>query len=254
MKLSVVECRPVLSAPTIAIAEVSGHYGEVVSHQISTSVLQNNDEQHRRIARELHDSASQNLVAVLMNIALLANNDSIDARSQALLDECVSLVEQSAAEIRAISYELYPPALDELGLSAAVESAAHRFQAATGIATRVNVSEQIGRFDRSIEIAMFRVIEEALALVRRCPHAREARIAVFFEACELAVSVSHHDHGSGISAFDSSVGLAPTTLVGLAARLREIDGTIEISRNRFGTRVTARVPLSRDLARQMQAV
>src|SRR5690242_8172008 len=120
------------SALVLRLAQAAGAKDRDLQH--------NADEEHRRIARELHDNASQNLGGVLMHIASLQANKALDEGTQAILSESVRLIEQSSDQIRDICYQLYPPCLDELGLTVALRRVGAAFEKQTGITTNIEIT------------------------------------------------------------------------------------------------------------------
>lgn len=203
------------------------------------------DDQHRRMARTLHDSTSQNLAAVLLNIARLETDGSINADARELLQQCASLVEQSSAEVRGLCYELYPPGLDELGLASALRSAAAGVESRSGIAVRLDLADDLGRFDSAIELALFQVVQQALSNIENHSGSCIASVSACSEQHGLTVSVE--DYGCG-EARDESSRLAGQYRRGLGMtsmeeRMRHVGGELHISSTSRGTRLRAFVPL-----------
>ena len=203
------------------------------------------DEERRRIARELHDGTAQNLFAISVNLARLEqlSNDRGDA--QQLIAECQSLGDQSLQEIRTLSYLLHPPLLDQAGLVSALQWYVEGFTKRSGIYVDL-YAPPIGRLPSDIEMALFRVVQEALTNVRRHSTSETARIRLERKPDEVVLEIK--DRGQGLSVaqdnHDSggliSVGVG---IPGMRQRLRQLGGKLEIASNHKGTTISATVPL-----------
>lgn len=222
---------------------------EASLRDLSARLLQLQDEERRRIARELHDSTSQKLVATSMNIALLQRAAPSNPRIASLLQDCAALVEECSTEIRTISYLLHPPALDELGLGPALRWAAMGFSKRSGIDVSLEIAEELGRFPRDIELAMFRVVQEALTNIHRHSHSRTATVTAYCDSAGLTVTVA--DQGCGVpqkvlqAAANSMLGVG---IAGMRERMRQLGGFLEISSGDGGTRIRAYLPLAENAA------
>lgn len=141
---------------------------EAVLRTLSGRLLRMEDEERRRLARELHDSTAQLLAALSMNLAVV--NESAEVlmpRTQGALAESVTLADQCLREIRTVSYLLHPPDLDELGLQFALPRYVHGFGQRSGINVELKVSPDLGRLPQVVETAIFRVVQESLTNVHR---------------------------------------------------------------------------------------
>jgi len=203
------------------------------------------DEERRRIARELHDGTAQNLFAISINLAKLAQLDYKDEMQQ-LIDECQTLGDQSLREIRTLSYLLHPPLLDQAGLVSALQWYVEGFSKRSGI--YVNITAQpIGRLPSEVETALFRIVQEALANVRRHSGSETATIRLECRANEVVLEIK--DTGRGLrtqNPFNPSddfheLGVG---IPGMRQRLRLLGGRLEITSNGGGTSVSAFVPLN----------
>jgi two-component system, NarL family, sensor kinase len=216
--------------------------------QLSSRLMQLQDEERRRIARDLHDITGQKLVAESMALAQIfqRNRGRIDEDSRRMLLECSMMTKDLIEEIRTLSYLLHPPLLDELGLAAAVKWYAEGFQRRTNIATEVEVASEVPRMSPDQEMALFRVLQESLTNVHRYSGSSKARIEVSFDGDNVRLQVS--DFGKGIKpkALDSikqegsALGVG---IRGMRERMRQLAGRLEISsRPGHGTRVVAILP------------
>lgn len=208
------------------------------SHQTDFSHWHADEDERRRIARDLHDSAAQNLVAVLMHVAELQGLCS-DERSKMVLNQCVELVEQSSNEIRSACYQLYPPCLDELGLSAALHRAADSFQKQTGVLTKVDIPSDLGRFGSEVEIALFRVVQDALAIAQRHSQPKQVSIRVRRDTTGLAASVVEQRRAERVRDLPLTKEAFGVGL--MRARMEEIGGTLSVKAHARGMQVVAHV-------------
>src|SRR5581483_5087430 len=138
-------------------------------HRISGRLIQLQDEERRRIARELHDSTAQSLAALSMNLGALSQEAArkLDNSANRIISESLGLAEQCAREVRTLSYLLHPPLLDESGLSDAVQWYAQGFSQRSGIEVSVEIPSGLGRLARELELALFRIVQESLTNVHR---------------------------------------------------------------------------------------
>ena len=210
------------------------------TRHLSARLLHLQDEERRRLSRELHDSTGQHLAAAKMVLSSLAAAQAGDRR----LSECVDLVDKSLQEIRTISHLLHPSGLEEAGFSNAARWYVEEFAKRSGISVQVNIADLPVRMSRELEIALFRVLQEGLTNVHR--HSRSTSAAVRFEALGSDVVLEIKDQGIGLSpellqqlrlAGGYGVGLG-----GIRERVREFDGTFEIDSDESGTCLRVTVP------------
>src|SRR5205085_3981382 len=130
---------------------------------MSGRLLQLQDEERRRIARELHDSAGQMLVALDMNLASVGN-DSEKLRPESIrsIAECKQLVQELSRELRTISHLLHPPLLDEAGLPSAVRWYVDGYAKRSKIPVKLELAPDLGRLPRDLETTVFRIVQECL--------------------------------------------------------------------------------------------
>jgi signal transduction histidine kinase len=203
------------------------------------------DEERRRLARELHDGAVQNLVALAMDIGMV--RDAIPARdvsAKELVDECVRLIEQSTNELRTISYLLHPPYFDELGLPAVLRDFVEGFATRSGIRVTLEIDPELGRLGHDLELTIFRVVQEALSNVHRHAQSPTAHIAIVRHAGFVRLLVA--DAGRGIPLeilAPGRVRLAGVGIAGMRERVRLLGGQLEIQSGATGTTICAVLPL-----------
>jgi signal transduction histidine kinase len=206
--------------------------------KLTTQLMRAQDEERRRIARELHDSTGQVLAALGMNIGLMEKQSS--EVNLPKFEECRELIGLATSEIRNLSYLLHPPLMDEAGLVSAVREYASGFAARSGLSIQVEIEETIGRLDSDREMALFRVIQESLGNVYRHSGSATATINLYRLGADIVLEIS--DQGQGLPA---EMGGAPKFGVGITSmqeRLRQIGGTFQIETGEAGTKVTALLP------------
>ncbi len=210
--------------------------------QLSAKQLQLQDEERRRIARELHDGTGQVLTGLALMLDAVVRTARLDEPTRKALEKAKALAEKCTRDIRTLSYLLHPPMLDEAGLRAALAWLVEGFTDRSGIATRLSMTQEVGRLPHDVEMALFRVAQESLANVHRHSQSRTAGVSVLAGPGEVVVEVA--DHGRGIPrgdlvrAVNRGVGIA-----GMRERLRELGGRLDIESNRRGTTVRAVVPI-----------
>ena len=210
---------------------------------LSSRLLDLQDSERRRIARELHDGTAQNLFA--LNIALsrmLQQSSSEDFRNS--LQECLSLCEQSREEIRTLSYVLHPPMLDEAGLLSALKWYIEGFSARSGIKVDLTADPAVGRLPIDIETDLFRVVQECLSNIHR--HSGSVAAEVQLDRNPERVLLQIKDWGRGMPAEIASGRALASPGVGIPGmheRLGQHRGNLEIKTSNKGTIVTATVPL-----------
>src|SRR6266436_601498 len=158
--------------------------------RLSGQLLRSQDEERRRIARDLHDSTGQDLVALATMLGeLRASTPSSSPKSRGLVSECQALAEHCIREIRTLSYLLHPPMLDEAGLEDAIRHYLDGFTKRTGIRVDLEVSPGYKRMTPDIELALFRVVQESLTNVQRHSGSLQAKIRLVRNADEVTLEI-----------------------------------------------------------------
>jgi PAS domain S-box-containing protein len=225
---------------------------------LSERLLRAQDEERRRLARELHDSTAQTLSALTINLALVGRFADLTGHPRAAkaLADSVELAEQASREIRTFSYLLHPPLLDEAGLSSALRWYVDGFVQRTGIQVELQNSPEIGRLSSDVETALFRIAQECLSNVHRHSGSTNARIRLVQDSSKIVLEVS--DNGKGLPAdlLDESDGAAASFGVGIRGmreRVRQLGGLLELLPGKPGTVVTVALPFSPAAAEQKAA-
>lgn len=201
------------------------------------------DEERRRIARDLHDSVGQLLVAIAINMATIKKEaHKLGPEAVRVMDENAAMIDEIGKGIRTISHFLHPPLLDEVGLPSALRWYIDGFAERSNIKATLDIPENMNRLPQPMEIAIFRAVQECLTNVHR--HSGSAVCAVRIAHDEDRVRVQVRDAGRGIPKekqlnIRSSGGVG---IRGLQERMRLLGGSLEISSNEEGTTVTAILP------------
>lgn len=224
------------------------HDSEKSLRQLSLRLLQTQDEERRRIGRDLHDSVGQYLVGLKMKVDSLKSAAVRSQRGESSeLAECSQLIEEAISEVRTISYLLYPPMLEELGLKSAVPWYLEGFTKRSGIKTAFEVSPEFDRIHSDLELALFRALQESLTNVHR--HSGSSTAIVRLLTKDQAVVLQVIDEGKGTQSKNLEdraqdwMGTFGVGLRGMNERLRQLGGSLELSSTGEGTTVTATLPL-----------
>jgi anti-sigma regulatory factor (Ser/Thr protein kinase) len=214
---------------------------------LSQRLLKVQDEERRKLSRDLHDSTGQTLAALKISITLLQEHCKQIPSTMVLTSEVAGLADQAIEEIRTMSYLLHPPLLDEAGFSCAAEWYVEGFAKRTGVNVKLDIATGQERLPIEIEIVLFRVLQESLTNVHR--HAGASEVRVCFQHQLEQVVLEIRDDGCGIPAklLDRLRGASADTGVGLAGmreRVHELNGKLEIESHGHGTTLRATVPRS----------
>jgi PAS domain S-box-containing protein len=210
---------------------------------LSREALHSKDRERRKLARDLHDGTAQLLTGINMNIGRLANMIS-DGEQRQLLAETMALSKECAGEVRTLSYGLHPPLLDELGLVTAVQSFGRGFGERAGLDIDVKVPADFGRLDSEMELALFRIIQEAIMNVHR--HSGSPRAVIELGRDSQEVRLTIRDFGRGTARPLSGSSPAPGVgLLGMRERAQEFGGDMNIESTPNGTMLTITLPLAK---------
>ncbi|MGA6980455.1 MAG: sensor histidine kinase, partial [Candidatus Sulfotelmatobacter sp.] len=227
---------------TVDLTRANENYRE-----LSVQVLRLQDEERRRIARELHDGVGQILAALSMNIARVRHeSDKLSNEAAAAISENAFMVEELNRQIRTMSHLLHPPMLDEIGLSSALRWYVDGFSERSKVKVNLDLPETLGRLSSEMELTIFRMIQECLTNVHRHSGSTSAAIRVWEDKQRLRIEVQ--DHGKGISTEKqsdlNSSDRAGVGFRGMRERLRRLHGILEVQSDATGTTVIASLPLS----------
>jgi PAS domain S-box-containing protein len=217
-------------------------------HELSSRLLQLQDEERRRIARDLHDSLAQQLMAASLNLAQLTKLPAAArAKRTAMISETREIVSDCSRQIHSLSYLLHPPLLDELGLATAIEEYAEGFSQRTGIRVELDLRFRAGRLSQEIETALFRILQESLGNIQKHSASESASIRLASNGDGLVLEIS--DCGKGIPGHELHTYAARqyklgVGILGMRERMRQLGGQLEIISSEQGTAVRAVLPVT----------
>ena len=213
---------------------------------LSQRLLKVQDEERRKLARDLHDSTGQTLAALKISVSFLQEECKENSAVMSIVADVAELADRAVEEIRTMSYLLHPPLLDEIGFSCAAEWFIEGFAKRSGVDVSAELSADGKRLPMNIEIALFRVLQESLTNVHR--HSEAVRARVCFQRQDGTAMLEVRDFGRGIqserlqqlreTSAQTGVGLA-----GMRERMNELNGTLELESDERGTTIRATVPL-----------
>jgi len=218
---------------------------------MSERLLRIQEEEQRRIAREVHDSTSQEMTALTLNLgALMAVRRSLPENAQKQVAESLALAKRVAREIRTFSYLLHPPMLNELGLWSAMQMFVEEFRDRSGLRVKVEISKELKAtsLHPNQEIAIYRFVQEALANVHRHSGSETAAVRAHLRDRMIEVAVIDTGHGfrsdllkeiQAASGFAGGVGIS-----GMHERIGYIGGRVEFRSDEHETTVAAVIPIA----------
>ena len=219
---------------------------EEMLRKLSARILTLQDEERRRLGRELHDSAGQLLAALHINLGVIAQRTQGDPALSSTVADSAALADQVISEIRTLSYLLHPPMLDETGLASAIEWYARGFSGRSKINVELDLDPALPRFPTEVETAIFRIVQESLVNIHRHSGSSIASISLRanFDGAVLVV----RDRGCGIApdilknmeACGANIGVG---IGGMRERARQLGGSITIRAGNPGTLVEVNLPV-----------
>ncbi len=217
--------------------------------RLSAKLMRSQDDEHRRIARNLHDSLGQYLTSIKLNLESLRRSDA--PNKDEVLSSALESVERSIVETRTLSCLLHPPLLDEVGFASAASWFADEFAKRSGIEVKLDLPDGMKRLPQSTEIALFRILQESLTNVHRHSGSSVVEVRLKSSEHESVFTVRDFGHGmrgeliqgSQINENHFGVGLR-----GMRERVNDLDGKFEIQSGADGTVITVSIPLRAELA------
>ena len=222
---------------------------EEALHELSARLLTVQDQERQRIGRDLHDSVGQYLMLLKIRLDQLEETFKSDGLTRNKIAECIHLLQEAVREVRATSYELYPPMLEEAGLKSATEWYLDGYVERSGIKTTLDVSCDPGRPPREVELALFRTLLECLTNIRKHSGSKAANVSLHIKDHKVRLEV--RDQGRGISpeileAYKrEQAGKLGVGLRGMRERVRQLGGELEVSSSGQGPVVRCAIPYSR---------
>jgi signal transduction histidine kinase len=226
-----------------AQAQQAARDSEESLRRLTVRLLRLQDEERRKLSRELHDSLAQYLAGVKMQLEMLSRSDPIDGR----LQEVIHLVDESISETRTISHLLHPPLLDETGFASAAKWYLEGFARRSGMEVAIDVPGDMGRLPEAVELALFRVLQESITNVHR--HAKSSKAGVTLKLLPGRVVLRIRDYGKGIppdllrslSTNGTRFGVG---VAGMRERIHELGGQFDVQSGASGTLVSVTLPYS----------
>ena len=222
---------------------------------LSNRLLRSQDDERRRIARELHDSAGQILTALGMSLGNIGQRVGHDPQLAEAVRDSRELVQQLSKEIRTTSYLLHPPLLDENGLPEAIRWYIQGLEGRSDLKIELCISESFGRLPCEVEMALFRIVQECLTNIHRHSGSKKAIIRIARKA--ETVSLDIQDEGKGIST-EKLVSIqgqsAGVGIAGIRERVRHLRGTVNIQSNPSGTTISVKLPVPADAISQPESI
>jgi len=215
--------------------------------QLSARMVKLQEEERRRIARELHDSTAQDLAAAAINLAVVNEEAmSLSPKAAKLLDDSSRLLNQISKEIRSMAHLLHPPLLDEVGFPSALNWLVNAFTERSGITVQLSIQPDVGALPEGYEAALFRIVQESLTNVRRHAQAKNATVRIVKASDKIVLEVN--DDGRGLPA-EISAASPPgysnfgAGIAGMRERVTELGGSFAITAGEKGARVRVAIPL-----------
>jgi PAS domain S-box-containing protein len=215
--------------------------------ELTGKLLQTQDEERRRIARELHDGVGQLVVAMSMNLAsIVSEKEALSAEARQNLKQNQALLEQASREIRTMSHLLHPPLLDEVGLDSALRWYIDGFSDRSKITVETTLASGFTEdLPRDMALSVFRIVQESLTNIHRHSESPTALVRIDRSPSEITLVVA--DEGKGIPAqIQSKISSGELTGVGLRGmreRVRQFGGHLDVRSNGHGTRLVAVLPI-----------
>jgi PAS domain S-box-containing protein len=217
---------------------------EEALRRISVQLLQSQDEERRRIARELHDTTGQNLAILAMNLDIInKSGESLGAPARKALAESVALLDRCYHEIRTLSYLLHPPLMDERGLIRALDGFVEGFTQRSGIRVDLEVPPNLQRLAEDVEISLFRIVQESLTNVHRHSKSSSARIRLSTDQTNVQLEVQDDGGSSVAQLINGNPAVLGVGVSGVRERVKQLGGQMEIESDSQGTTIRVTVPI-----------
>ena len=224
--------------------------------ELTARLMQLQDEERRRIAREMHDSIGQTLAALSMNLSRVrADIESLNKTARTVEDS-LALAQEVNKEVRTVSYLLHPPLLDESGLASAVRWYVDGFAERSQIRVDVDIPEDFGRLPQEMEMALFRTVQECLTNIHRHSGSEVAAIHLSRSATEIRLIVQDRGVGVAPEKIDevASDGTPGVGIRGMRERMRQLHGSLVLHSSEKGTTVEGRLPIKESVVAESPEV
>jgi two-component system, NarL family, sensor kinase len=215
---------------------------EEALQELSARLLQSQDEERKRISRNLHDSAGQYLAAVQMRLGAIDDHITHFPQPEILkrlVADAQEAVSECSNEIRTISYLLHPPTLDLAGLASAIEWYSEGFSERSGISVDLEISPSLNRLPQDLELAIYRLVQESLTNIHRHSGSKWAGIRLIHEPDRITLEVADRGRGMAPISTDNPQMRVGVGISGIRERVRQLNGHLTIDSGRKGTTVRA---------------
>jgi signal transduction histidine kinase len=214
--------------------------------ELTARLLRLQDEERRRIARDLHDSIGQTMAVLGVNLSNVQSDIEGLLKTLDKVKDSQEIIRETTTSVRTISYLLHPPLLDENGLSSALPWYTEGFAQRSGIKVNLELPDDLGRLSRDSEVAIFRLVQECLTNIHRHSGGSNAKVSISCSDTDICVKVE--DDGKGIPAHElrelASGGTPGVGVRGMRERIRQLGGSLEIVSEGTGrgTVIVTRMP------------
>lgn len=247
-----IRCGPRFSLSRERLCLPFGPWGcpMIEQRMLSAQLFEAQDEERRRLSRQLHDSTAQHVSALIMDLDLIAKETGmLSLKSRTALFECLTLAHQTLKELRTFSYLLHPPVLDDLGVIAVLRAFVEGFSQRSGIKVDCDLPDSFPRMPKDWESALFHVVQEGLSNVQR--HSRSSSAKVCLKAHSSKATLNIENEGSGLPPL-SAGGLEPTRvgvgIGGMRERVQNLGGQLSLYSSANHIILEATLPLPDSVA------
>jgi two-component system sensor histidine kinase UhpB len=221
---------------------------ERARQELSRNIINAQEQERQRVARDLHDSVSQLLASAKYRLSSIASHEGYD-NGDGALRQVHDLVERAITEVRTISRNLRPSELDDLGLIAALRSLTHEFQKRTGIQSQFKCDSLAcpPQVPKEVEMTLYRIAQEALNNIEK--HSRAARMVMILNCARAHVQLTVSDNGKGFKPRTVAGGKSGWGLQNMNERAALLGGNFDIASSKSGTKVSVRLPFENSRAK-----
>jgi signal transduction histidine kinase len=210
--------------------------------RLSTRIVQQHEDERKRVSLELHDQTAQVWAAVKMQLGLLREGAPPELSSR--FDRTLNLVDTGIQSIRSVTTNLRPPLLDDLGLGPALRALVDTFAQQSGLAVTIQLPDEMPVVAPDAALALYRAVQEALSNVARHSSATSANVSLIADDSEITLTIS--DNGRGFAESVAPGAARPSLgLAGMRERIAALDGSVQLA-TEDGARVTVKIPVEHD--------
>lgn len=230
---------------TVIVRDITGRLRtEQQLQSLTTKLMTAQEEERRRIARELHDDINQRLALLTIEMGNLLSDPSTTAsHANMTIQSLAQQVAKISDDVRRMAYQFHPSVLDDLGLTAALKQMADEWSAKTGIRIMVVQEDMTDPLPRDVASCLYRVVQESLTNIMK--HACASRVEIELTCDDQEITLSIYDSGIGFDLNDILARHPGLGLVNMRERVRSVRGQLDIQSERGrGTRIIVHIPFS----------